>query len=79
MRVDKPRRNQATFSVDPFVDRLCIFFTDELDTISVEDKDTVLDDFMLFAVEADHIAALDECFHCSNLLIRNLPFALVFS
>jgi hypothetical protein len=63
MRVDKAWRHQAAFGVDFLVDRLRIFFADELDAVIVENHDAILDDFMFLAVEADNPAALDQCFH----------------
>ena len=63
MRVDKAGGNQAAFGVDFLVHGLSIFLADELDAITVENHDAILDDFMFFAVEADDPAALDQCFH----------------
>ena len=74
VRVDKSRRNQAAFGVDPFIDRWRIIFADELDAIAVINDHAVFDDFMFVAVETDDPAALDKCFHCpclSKIGMRN--------
>ena len=63
VRVDEARRNQAAFGVDLFVDGLCIILADELNAIAIEDDHAIFDNFMFFAVEADNVAALDQCFH----------------
>src|SRR5512145_2351010 len=63
MRVDKARRNKAALSIDPLVNRIGIFFADELDAIAFKNHDAVFDDFMFSAVKADDEAPLDQCFH----------------
>jgi len=65
--VDESRRNQAAFGIDLFIDRLRILFADKFDAVAVVNHDTVFDDFMFIAVEADNPAALDKCFHCPCL------------
>ena len=67
VRVDKPGRDQAAFGVDLFVNLLMLVLTDELDAIAVVNDGAVFDYFMFIAIEADDVAALDLCFHCSRL------------
>jgi hypothetical protein len=67
MRINETRRHQAAFGIDLFIDRLRIVFADELDAITLENDDTIFDDLMFSAVEADHVAALDKRLHYFNL------------
>ena len=63
----KPGETRQPLASIFLIDRLRVVFADELDAIAVENDNTVFDDFMLLAVEADNVAALDECFHHVNL------------
>src|SRR5512144_1630294 len=63
MGVDEAGRDEAAPGVDLFIHRLRIGFAHVLDPISVEYDDTVFDDFVFLAIEADNIPALYESFH----------------
>jgi hypothetical protein len=66
MSVDQPRRDKTTLGVDLLVHGLRIFLADELYSIAVEYHDTLFDDFMFFAVEANDITPLDHRSHISD-------------
>src|SRR6185312_10604752 len=65
MRVDKSGRDQTAFGIDLLVHRSWVIGPDELDAVSVENHHAVFDDLMRLTIEADHPAALDQCFHCA--------------
>src|SRR5205814_1727253 len=64
-------RDEAAFGGDFFIDALRILLADECDAVVLVDDDAVFDDLVLFAVEADNVAALNQCSHCRSFLITN--------
>src|SRR5581483_2303495 len=74
MRVDKSRRDEAALGVYGFIDALFIIFADERDAVVLVYDDAVLDDFVLPAVEADDVPALNQGFHGTSFL-RSKPCA----
>lgn len=72
MGVDEAGRDETALGCDRFIHRLRILFADVLNPIAVEYDDTVFDNFVLPAVEADDITALYESFHCLAFQILKL-------
>ena len=71
MGVDEAGRDEAALGVDLLIHRLRICFAHVLNPIAVEYDDTVFDNFVLLAVEADDVTALYKGFHCLAFQILN--------
>src|SRR5690349_6105506 len=73
VRIDKSRRDQTSFGIDFLVHWSYILGTGEFDAIPLEDHHAVFDYLMRLTIEADHPAALDQCFHWTPFKMCSPP------